>query len=89
MSPEEATVLMARLVVVTLEIAGPILGASLMSGLLIGVLQTATQINEPSLGFAFKVTAVLSVAYFLGPVLTDIMLEYARHSLAAVGEIGR
>ena len=52
------------LVVMTL-VAAPILGAALLTGLLIGVLQAATSIQEMTLSFIPKLAVmVLAIAIF-------------------------
>lgn len=47
----------------------PILGAAMLVGLLIGILQTATSIQEQTLSFVPKILVVILTALFLGPTL--------------------
>jgi len=64
----------ALLVVAT--IAGPMLGVALVIGLLVGIVQAATSINEMTLSFIPKLAALVLVLYLFGSwqitVLTDI-----------------
>ena len=63
------------LVVMTL-VAAPILGAALLTGLLIGVLQAATSIQEMTLSFIPKLAVmVLAIAIF-GEWQLGLMIEY-------------
>jgi flagellar biosynthetic protein FliQ len=63
------------LVVMTL-VAAPILGAALLTGLLIGVLQAATSIQEMTLSFIPKLAVmVLAIALF-GEWQLGLMIEY-------------
>ena len=63
------------LVVMTLVVA-PILGAALLTGLLIGVLQAATSIQEMTLSFIPKLAVmVLAIALF-GEWQLGLMMEY-------------
>ena len=63
------------LVVMTL-VAAPILGAALLTGLLIGVLQAATSIQEMTLSFIPKLAVmVLAIALF-GEWQLGLMMEY-------------
>ena len=63
------------LVVMTL-VAAPILGAALLTGLLIGVLQAATSIEEMTLSFIPKLAVmVLAIALF-GEWQLGLMMEY-------------
>ena len=63
------------LVVMTL-VAAPILGAALLTGLLIGVLQAATSIQEMTLSLIPKLAVmVLAIAIF-GEWQLGLMIEY-------------
>ena len=63
------------LVVMTL-VAAPILGAALLTGLLIGVLQAATSIQEMTLSFIPKLAVmVLAIALF-GEWQLGLVIEY-------------
>ncbi|MCU4137128.1 flagellar biosynthesis protein FliQ [Buchnera aphidicola (Sitobion miscanthi)] len=61
---------------VTLIVASPLLLAALISGLIISILQAATQINEQTLSFIPKIISVLGVIAILGPWMLGIMLDY-------------
>ncbi|QCI25314.1 flagellar biosynthetic protein FliQ [Buchnera aphidicola (Sitobion avenae)] len=61
---------------VTLIIASPLLLAALISGLIISILQAATQINEQTLSFIPKIISVLGAIAILGPWMLGIMLDY-------------
>ncbi|MFM1892398.1 MAG: flagellar biosynthetic protein FliQ [Pseudomonadota bacterium] len=52
---------------VTILLAAPILGASLVVGLLIAMFQAATQINEMTLSFVPKLMVVAGVLLLTGP----------------------
>lgn len=56
--------------------AGPVLGVALVVGLIVGVLQAATSINEATLSFVPKLAIVLmTMAFFSGFMLTT-MTDY-------------
>lgn len=66
--------------------AGPILGTALVVGLVIGVVQAATSINEQTLSFVPKLIIVLGVfALLSGYILTgltdyfEFVFEEIRH----------
>jgi flagellar biosynthetic protein FliQ len=50
-------------------LAGPLLLAALAVGLLVGVLQAATQIQEQTLSFIPKLLALVIALVFMGPWL--------------------
>ncbi|AHG60285.1 flagellar biosynthesis protein FliQ [Buchnera aphidicola] len=61
---------------VALILASPLLLAALVSGLIISVLQAATQVNEQTLSFIPKIISVLGVMAVLGPWMLGVMLDY-------------
>ncbi|QCI21973.1 flagellar biosynthesis protein FliQ [Buchnera aphidicola] len=61
---------------ITLILASPLLLAALISGLIISILQAATQVNEQTLSFIPKIICVLGVIVILGPWMLGIMLDY-------------
>jgi flagellar biosynthesis protein FliQ len=86
-SPDQALALIDALLRTTVFIAGPILAAALAAGLLVGVVQTATQVNETSVSFVVKVGAVLLVFLTLGPLLAQHAVSYARDSFMAIEQV--
>ena len=58
--------------------AGPILGVALAIGLLIGILQAATSINEMTLSFVPKLILVLmTIALLSGFMMTELSDYFA------------
>ena len=56
-----------------LKLAGPVLLVALMVGLIIGIIQAATSINEMTLSFVPKVVIViLTIAIFTNYLLTGL-----------------
>jgi flagellar biosynthesis protein FliQ len=88
-NPDQAIETVVGMLKVAMVLCGPVLGASLTGGILVGVLQTATQINEASIGYVFKSSLVILVLLVAGPTLMDHLLTYARHSFEAVAFVVR
>jgi len=61
---------------IILILALPLLLAALMSGLIISILQAATQVNEQTLSFIPKIVSVLGVIVILGPWMLGVMIDY-------------
>lgn len=76
MTSEYVIELFHNAVKITLIIASPLLLAALISGLIISVLQAATQINEQTLSFIPKIISVLGIIVILGPWMLSVMLDY-------------
>lgn len=87
MTPERALELLRGLFSVTIAVAGPLLVAALVAGVLVGVLQTATQVNEASVSFFAKVAAVVGVLVVFGPMSLAHIVGYARRCLEAVADV--
>jgi len=58
-------------------LAGPLLGAALDVGLLIGVFQAATQIQEMTLSFIPKLGALVLVLVIIGPWMLQLLVSFA------------
>ena len=59
-----------------LSISGPILGVALIIGLLVGIFQAATSINEMTLAFVPKVVLVFVAFGFLAPYILTGLTDY-------------
>jgi len=62
--------------IMMLALGGPILGASLLTGLVVSVFQAVTQIQEATLTFIPKLVAVLLVVALLGNWMLGYLLGY-------------
>ena len=63
---------------VAVLIAGPLLGIALIVGLLIGIIQAATSINEMTLSFIPKIAALVAVLVFLGSWQVSVIVDFTR-----------
>ena len=62
----------------TVLISAPLLGVALFVGLVIGVLQAATSINEATLSFIPKLAAMAMVLAVLGGWQLTTLVDYTR-----------
>ncbi len=65
------------LYVITL-LAAPMLISALLIGLLIGMFQAATSINEMTLSFIPKLLILVVAIMIAGPWMLDLLLNYTR-----------
>ena len=72
---------------VALIMAGPLLLATLVVGLVISIFQAATQINEMTLSFIPKLLAVGIALVLLGPWLINVMVDYIQLLFAQIPEL--
>jgi flagellar biosynthetic protein FliQ len=89
MSADHALALLLDLFKVTLVLVGPLLGAALVAGVLVGILQTATQVNESSVGYVVKVVAAVATLLVFGPMMAEKVVSYTRASLESVANVVR
>ncbi|WP_130835325.1 flagellar biosynthesis protein FliQ [[Erwinia] mediterraneensis] len=78
MTPESIMVMGQEAMKVALALAAPLLLAALFSGLIISLLQAATQVNEQTLSFIPKILAVATTAIIAGPWMLNLVLDYIR-----------
>lgn len=78
MTPEYALDMVAKALHTAIVIAGPLLAAGMIVGILIAILQAATQINESTLSFVPKLVIVLAVASFAAPYILRTLVDLFR-----------
>lgn len=82
--PQTALTLAQQAMEVTLMVSAPLLLAALATGLLVSILQAATQINEMTLSFIPKLVAMFAVLVLAGPWMLETMVDYIRRLLSQI-----
>ncbi|MBZ8141780.1 flagellar biosynthetic protein FliQ [Rubrivivax gelatinosus] len=67
-----------------LMVSAPLLLVVMAIGLIVSVLQAATQINEATLSFVPKIVAAVAVLGFAGPWMITTLVEYLQRTLQAI-----
>ncbi|MBU3721125.1 MAG: flagellar type III secretion system protein FliQ [Burkholderiaceae bacterium] len=70
-----------------LVLCGPILLALLIVGLVIGIIQAATQLNETTVAFVPKVVVMVLVILLAGPPLLALFSDYLREIILRIPSI--
>lgn len=78
MTPEAVMTLGQRALEMALVLAAPLLLAALIIGLLVGVFQAATQINEMTLSFIPKLLGMATALVIAGPWMLKELVGYTR-----------
>ena len=65
-------------------VCGPFVIALLVVGLIVGLLQSATQINDPAVGFLPRLVTGLLVAYFSGHWVMERLSNYFAAALRSM-----
>lgn len=63
---------------VALLVAAPMFIAALATGLIVSILQAATQINEQTLSFVPKLVVMFGTLLFVGPWMITLLTDYIR-----------
>ena len=78
MTPETVISIGEHALVVTSIVAAPLLLSALVSGVVIGMLQAATQINEMTLSFIPKLLALVATIFVTGHWMLQTLIDYTR-----------
>jgi flagellar biosynthetic protein FliQ len=76
MTPEMVTEIGRQAIETTLLVSAPMLGLSLLVGLLVSIFQAMTQINEATLSFVPKVVAVFGALLLFLPWMMGVLITF-------------
>ena len=89
MTPETVVTVGRHALEMTLLLAAPLLLTALAVGLIVGIFQAATQINEMTLSFIPKLLAMAAMLALTGPWMLRSLVEYTRNLIESIpGMIG-
>ncbi|HWZ64779.1 MAG TPA: flagellar biosynthesis protein FliQ [Steroidobacteraceae bacterium] len=84
MSPETVMTVGSRALEITLMLAAPMLLVALITGLVVGAFQAATQINEMTLSFIPKLIAISVALMVAGPWMLKVLVGYTRELFESI-----
>ena len=84
MTPETVTTIGQQALWVTMLIASPLLLSALAVGLLVGMFQAATQINEMTLSFIPKLLVLVLALVVAGPWMLGVIVNYTTQLLQQI-----
>jgi flagellar biosynthesis protein FliQ len=79
MDVQQAVELVRQSLIMALLISAPMLVIGLVVGVVISLFQAVTQIQEQTLTFVPKITAMILAAVFLFPWIGQRLIEYSAH----------
>lgn len=89
MTPESILGIGQQALEVTVLVSAPLLLSALAVGLLIGMVQAATQINEMTLSFIPKLLVVVAVLFVAGSWMLTLLVSFTQRLFEAIpGIIG-
>ncbi len=84
MSPETVMTIGRQALEMTMLLAAPLLLVALAIGLLVGILQAATQINEMTLSFIPKLIGMAVALLVAGPWMLRELVSYTRTLIESI-----
>jgi flagellar biosynthetic protein FliQ len=84
MTPESVIIIGQQALVVTAMLSAPLLLAALAAGLVIGMFQAATQINEVTLSFIPKLLVLAAALYLGGGWMLKVILGYSETLIRSI-----
>lgn len=78
MTPESVILLGQEAIKITAMMAAPLLGSALVIGLLVGMFQAATQIQEMTLSFIPKLAVMAAVLLLSGAWMINLVVDFTR-----------
>jgi flagellar biosynthetic protein FliQ len=84
MTPETVTTIGQQALWVTMLIASPMLLSALAVGLMVGMIQAATQINEMTLSFIPKLLVLVLSLVLAGPWMLSVIVNYTRQLMEQI-----
>lgn len=84
MTPEVVTEIGRRAIETMLLVSGPMLGISLIVGLLVSMFQAMTQINEATLTFVPKIVALFVALLVFFPWMIGVLVSFMTSMLLSI-----
>jgi flagellar biosynthetic protein FliQ len=84
MTPETVMTIAQRALEMTVMLAAPLLLVALLIGLLVGIFQAATQINEMTLSFIPKLIGMATAMLVAGPWMLKQLVNYTRMLIESI-----
>ncbi len=84
MSPETVISIGHQALWVTMLLAAPLLLSALAVGLIVGMFQAATQINEMTLSFIPKLLVLVGALIVAGPQMLSVIVNFTKQLMEQV-----
>lgn len=84
MTPDSVIEVGQNALLVLIMISAPLLLSALAIGLLVGMFQAATQINEMTLSFIPKILVLVGALFATGPWILGTLMNYTRQLIESI-----
>lgn len=89
MTQDQALSVFKDALLIILKVGGPILIISIVIGLVISIIQAATQVHEQTLTFVPKLIAIGLILLLSGGWMMDTVSDFAKEIFKLMVEIGK
>ena len=89
MTVDGALELIRNAMLIAAELAAPPLLTALVVGVIAGILQTITQVNEASVSFVLKTLAVCIALAAVGSHMMARSVDYTRRTIGGIADVVR
>ena len=72
---------------ITVLVAAPLLLVALVAGLVIGMLQAATQVHEQTLSFIPKLLLIVVTLFAAGPWMLRVLMDFTRDLYTSIPQL--
>jgi flagellar biosynthesis protein FliQ len=87
MTTSGALDLLTMMLLTAAKVTAPVLLIALFVGVVVGVLQAATQINEASISFVTKLLAISVAFVVFGPWMIQQLADYTTRSITGIADV--
>ncbi|HTT71491.1 MAG TPA: flagellar biosynthetic protein FliQ [Anaeromyxobacteraceae bacterium] len=88
MTPELPSALLREGLVLLGTVGAPLFATAIVVGLVVGVLQAATQVNDPATGFLPRAAAAVLVVWYAGPWMVGRLAGFLATALTRMSGHG-
>ncbi|THB64391.1 MAG: flagellar biosynthetic protein FliQ [Gammaproteobacteria bacterium] len=87
MTPETVIELAQQTLMIGIMLVAPLLLSALVIGVLIGMFQAATQINEQTLSFVPKIAAMAAALFIAAPWMLSVIIDFTRELISNIPNV--
>lgn len=88
MGEQDVAAMLRESMLLTVKLGGPVLAAALAVGLLMSIIQAATQINEQTLAFVPKVAAMAGAVLVGGSFMLTALTDFTTMIFDRIVQVG-
>lgn len=89
MSEEMVLDIFREALVLSIKLAGPLLLISMVVGLVIAILQAATQVHEQTLTFVPKALTIVVLLLLMAPIMMNWCSEFVTHIFDIINQVSQ